>query len=228
MFSYFFNTSPYSTLSSFHSVLANYTYKANRKLNIPMSRDYQESGAINKCSGGGTKVGHRQEPALLQPLRHFPLLPFCSSPGLWKNTAGYEPVGCAKTTSFKHKHYLMVAQSWGRTVLQGQAPPSPQLRLVNHLSSLLEVKQSQAPVLILSLFLMSVIFCFYLIFKLLSRPFTCMSGDGTNNVTALCYLSLLEWTHVSASFLNYSHFGCRAVHKHPCNTALRSSAEFTA
>lgn len=58
MFSYFFNTSPLSTLSSLHSVLANYTCKANRKLNIPTSRDCWGSGALIKRCGGGCKVGH--------------------------------------------------------------------------------------------------------------------------------------------------------------------------
>lgn len=58
MFSYFFNTSPLSTLSPLHSVLANYTCKANRKLNIPTSRDYQGSGALVKRCGRGSEVGH--------------------------------------------------------------------------------------------------------------------------------------------------------------------------
>lgn len=58
MFSYFFNTSPLSALSPLHSVLANYTCKANRKLNIPTSADYQGSGALGKRCGGGSEVGH--------------------------------------------------------------------------------------------------------------------------------------------------------------------------
>lgn len=58
MFSYFFHTSPLSTLSSLHSVLANYTCKANRKLNTPTSRDYRGSGALAKCCGRGSEVGH--------------------------------------------------------------------------------------------------------------------------------------------------------------------------
>lgn len=70
MFSYFFNTSPLSTLSSLHSVLANYTCKANRKLNTPTSRDYRESGTLAECCD---KVVMALDPAPLQPARPFPI-----------------------------------------------------------------------------------------------------------------------------------------------------------
>lgn len=70
MSSYFFNSSPLDILSSLHSVLANYTCKTNRKLNIPRSRDCR--GSVRCCSGG-SKVGHTTGAALLQPPRPFPI-----------------------------------------------------------------------------------------------------------------------------------------------------------
>lgn len=71
MFSYFFNTSPLSALSSLHSVLANYTCKANRKLNIPPSRDCRGSGAL--VERHGSEVGHRSLLSSSQP-SSLPLL----------------------------------------------------------------------------------------------------------------------------------------------------------
>lgn len=227
MFSYFFNTSPQSALSSFHSVLANYTYKANRKLNIPMSRDYQQSGAVSKHCGGGTEVGQGRSLLSSSHGGTFPCSCFAVTRAAEEHSRIWSSVVC-QDSILQGQTSLDGGTEVRKDCAPGQAPPSPQPRSVNHLSSLVGLKQSQPHVLMLSLLLMAVIFFFYLILKLLSGPFTCMSGDGTNNATALCYLSLLEWTHVSASFLNYSHFGCRAVHEHRCNTALRRSAEFTA
>ena len=118
MFSYFFNTSPLSTLSSLHSVLANYTCKANRKLNIPTSRDCWGSGALVKRCGGGSKVGHGTgacsppaSKALSHPQRggahNQALQGWGPPPHGPPELQGHECCGCAKVE---------------RAVLQEQAP----------------------------------------------------------------------------------------------------------
>lgn len=134
MFSYFFNTAPLSTLSSLHSVLANYTCKANRKLNIPMSRDYRGSGALVKRCGGVSEVGHGTgaccppaSKALSSPQRGGPTARHCRTGGVSHLTA---PWGCRATSggdalrwkglSSKNKHPLD-----GGTELRKDCVPSP-------------------------------------------------------------------------------------------------------
>lgn len=98
-----------------------------------MSRDYQQSGAVNKCCGGGTEVGHRQEPAFLQPWRHFPLLLFCSPRAAERHSRIWTS-GVCQDNILQAQTLLDGGTEMRKDCAPGQDPLSPQPRSVNHLS----------------------------------------------------------------------------------------------
>lgn len=141
MFSYFFNSSPLGILSSRHSVLANYTCKTNRELNIP-GAGTAGSGALS-----GARVG---APSWVTPQEQLP----CSQQGPFPSLGRGAPSqalsggisqggkGCPPGTGTADG-----GTELGKGCAPKPSPLAPQPGSVKHPSPPVEVKQLQAHVL---------------------------------------------------------------------------------